>query len=72
MPCARMQARSAPWSPRQIDALAELLQGLSHEEIARRRAATIASGSAVFDRATQQHRMQAFVEDLLARDSRAG
>jgi glycosyltransferase involved in cell wall biosynthesis len=63
---------SAPWSSRQIDALAELLQGLSREEIAHRRSATMASGSAVFDRATQQHRMHAFVEDLLARDAHAG
>jgi glycosyltransferase involved in cell wall biosynthesis len=64
-------AGSAPWSPRQIDALAELLQGLSREEIARRRAATIASHSAVFDRAAQQRRMKSFVEDLLARSTQS-
>ena len=59
-------AGTAPWSDVQIDALAELLRGLTREEIAQRRAATTASRSAVFDRATQQRRMQAFVEDLLA------
>jgi glycosyltransferase involved in cell wall biosynthesis len=65
-------AGDAPWSDAQIDALAELLQGLSRQEIARRRAATAASRSAVFDRATQQRRMQAFVEDLLAQSAQSG
>ena len=59
-------AGAAPWSPHQIEALAALLQGLSREDIAARRAATIASRSTVFDRATQQRRMHAFVDDLLA------
>jgi glycosyltransferase involved in cell wall biosynthesis len=62
----------APWSEVQIDALAELLGGLGREEIAKRRAATTASRSAVFDRAAQQRRMQAFVEDLLAQSAQSG
>lgn len=57
---------SAPWSTRQIDALAELLEGISWEDVTRRRAAASASGSAIFDRAAQQRRMCAFVDDLLA------
>lgn len=62
----------APWSERQIEALAELLQGLTRDELARRRAAASASRSAVFDRETQQRRMHAFIEDLLAPGAQAG
>jgi glycosyltransferase involved in cell wall biosynthesis len=64
-------AGRAPWSGVQIDALAELLQGLRRDDIAQRRAATTASRSAVFDRSAQQRRMHAFVEDLLARSAQS-
>jgi hypothetical protein len=61
----------APWSSRQIDALVELLEGISRQEITRRRAAASASRSAVFDRTAQQRRMRAFVDDLLAANAQA-
>ena len=61
----------APWSSRQIDALVELLEGISWQEIARRRAAASVSRSAIFDRETQQRRMRAFVDDLLAPTAQA-
>jgi glycosyltransferase involved in cell wall biosynthesis len=61
----RLRGR-APWSPTFVDALTALLDGLSRTEIESRRAAARAASSDVFDRAAQQRRMHAFVEDLLA------
>lgn len=57
---------AAPWDPRYIEALAELLRGVSANDVATRR--TAASGAALeqFDRRAQQRRVTAFVEDLLA------
>ena len=60
---------AAPWSPRYISALAELLEGLSAEEVARRRAAIDRVDPDTFDRDEQQRRMCAFVMDVL--DARA-
>ena len=60
---------AAPWSPRYISALAELLEGLSAEEVARRRAAIARVDPDTFDRDAQQRRMCAFVVDVL--DARA-
>jgi glycosyltransferase involved in cell wall biosynthesis len=57
---------SAPWSATYVDALTELLTGLDRDEIECRRAAARAVSGAVFDRAAQQRRMAAFVEDILA------
>jgi glycosyltransferase involved in cell wall biosynthesis len=62
---------AAPWSRRQIDALAELLQGISRQEIARRRSAASTSRSDVFDRGVQQRRLRAFVDDLLPASAQA-
>lgn len=56
----------APWSEEYVDALAVLLGALTPAEIARRREAIRARGDAQpFDKATQQRRMAAFLEDLL-------
>ncbi|HUA11789.1 MAG TPA: glycosyltransferase [Solirubrobacteraceae bacterium] len=57
---------SAPWSPIHVRALAELLEGLTAEEVARRRDAMRSRTSEPFDKATQQRRMKAFVEDLIS------
>ncbi len=63
----------APWSPAYVHALAELLESLSAAEITQRREAIGRRGTEPFDKAAQQRRMSAFVEDLLAdRRSRAG
>jgi glycosyltransferase involved in cell wall biosynthesis len=56
----------APWSETFVDALSELLQGLSHAELEDRRAAAVAASGEVFDREAQQRRMTAFVGDILA------
>ncbi len=57
---------AAPWSERYLDALVALLEGLTPEDLARRRAAVAARRGEPFDLASQQRRMRAFVEDLLA------
>jgi glycosyltransferase involved in cell wall biosynthesis len=56
----------APWSVEYIDALAELLEGLSAQEIARRRAAIAQLRYNPFDKLAQQRRMCEFVTDILA------
>jgi Glycosyl transferases group 1 len=57
----------APWSSTYTDALAELLEHLSSEEIARHREAIGALRERPFDKAAQQERMREFVADILAR-----
>ena len=61
-----------PWGPVYIDALAELLQALTAEEVARRRSALAASRSDRFERTLQQRRMRDFVADILAERDRDG
>lgn len=58
----------APWDPAYVAALAELLEGLDAAELARRRETLgqRARAAEPFDKAAQQRRMRAFVEDLLA------
>jgi hypothetical protein len=58
---------AAPWSETYVQALAELLEGLSGEEIARRRE-LIAGGRSqeLFSLAAQRTRVCAFVEELLS------
>ncbi len=56
----------APWSPVYISALAALLDGLSGEEIDRRRDAARRIRAEPFDKLAQQRRMCEFVEELLA------
>jgi hypothetical protein len=53
-----------PWSEEYVQALAGLLDGLSPEELAARRAAVPADHPA-FDRERQVRRVTAFVNDLL-------
>ena len=55
----------APWSAAYVDALSQLLEGLSAEEIARRRDAISRVRSDMFDKLIQQQRMSAFVADIL-------
>jgi glycosyltransferase involved in cell wall biosynthesis len=62
----------APWSSTYVDALAELLQTLSANEIAERRSAVARRRGEPFDKLTQQRRMSAFVQDILSGASRAG
>lgn len=61
-----------PWGPVYIDALAALLEGLTAEEVARRRAALAASRSDRFERTVQQQRMRDFVQDILAERVHSG
>jgi glycosyltransferase involved in cell wall biosynthesis len=56
----------APWSEEYVDALSELLEGLSAEQIARRREAIAHLHADTFDRLAQQRRMCDFVGDILA------
>jgi glycosyltransferase involved in cell wall biosynthesis len=56
----------APWSATYLDALSELLEGLSAQEIARRRDAISRLGPSPFDKLAQQRRMSEFVTDILA------
>jgi glycosyltransferase involved in cell wall biosynthesis len=56
----------APWSATYVHALSELLEGLSAQEIARRRDAISRLGSSPFDKLAQQRRMSEFVTDILA------
>jgi glycosyltransferase involved in cell wall biosynthesis len=62
---------SAPWSATYIDALTALLQELRPSDIDTRRQAAIAAQSQIFDRAVQQRRMHAFIEDILAAHSQS-
>jgi glycosyltransferase involved in cell wall biosynthesis len=61
-----------PWGAVYIDALAELLQALTAEEVARRRSALAAARSDHFERSAQQRRMRDFVQDILAERDRDG
>ncbi len=62
----------APWSELYIRALAELLESLSPEEVARRRDAIARRRADPFDKATQQQRMSEFVRDILAERGASG
>jgi glycosyltransferase involved in cell wall biosynthesis len=55
-----------PWSSTYEDALVELLESLSPEEIARRREAIGRRSSEPFDRLAQQRRVSEFLRDILA------
>jgi glycosyltransferase involved in cell wall biosynthesis len=55
-----------PWSSTYADALVELLESLSAEEIRRRREAIRARGDDPFDRLAQQRRVGEFVGDILS------
>ena len=59
-------ARARSWSAVYIGALAQLLDALSSDEIARRREAALHRQADPFDMLAQQRRMGAFVDDLLA------
>ncbi|HUB35256.1 MAG TPA: glycosyltransferase [Solirubrobacteraceae bacterium] len=61
---------AAPWSAVYIEALSELLERLTAEEVARRRAAIAGAHADVFDRGVQQRRMGEFVRDILAAGGR--
>jgi hypothetical protein len=61
---------AAPWSPVYGDALVELLEEITPEQIAERRAAIRSWGADPFDKVTQQQRMTEFIEDLLASRAR--
>jgi hypothetical protein len=52
----------APWQPEYLDALAELLEGMTARALARPRPPT----SSTFDAETQRRRVQAFVDEVLA------
>jgi hypothetical protein len=56
---------AAPWSPEYLDALTALLEGLSREQVTRRRDAIAGRRAEQFDLGEQQRRMGSFVEDLL-------
>lgn len=56
----------APWSEQYVSALAELLDGMTPEELARRRAAAEPAGAGLFDADTQRARVSAFLRDILA------
>jgi glycosyltransferase involved in cell wall biosynthesis len=56
----------APWSERYIDALSELLDGVSQSEVAERRHAVEVRVGKPFDGPSQQQRVGAFIADLLA------
>jgi hypothetical protein len=56
----------APWSEEYVDALSELLEGLSSEQIAQRREAVARVHADTFDKLAQQRRACDFVSDILA------
>jgi hypothetical protein len=56
----------APWSEEYVTALAELLERMTPDELARRRAAAARAGSGVFDADAQRARVSAFLRDILA------
>lgn len=57
---------ATPWSEEYVSALAELLERVSHEELAQRRSIVAADEWPEFDRDAQLARVQAFMEDVLA------
>jgi glycosyltransferase involved in cell wall biosynthesis len=57
---------AAPWSPSYLDALVELLGGLTREDVHARSQAVRERHSDPFDRAEQQRRAGTFVRDLLS------
>ncbi len=59
-----------PWSEVYVDALARLLEGLTVEQLQRRRTAAERRHEQLFDMCAQQQRVCAFVEDLLAQQDR--
>jgi glycosyltransferase involved in cell wall biosynthesis len=61
---------SAPWSPVYVEALTRLLETLTVEELAQRRAALAGLSNDPFDKLAQQRRMTEFVDDLLASRAR--
>jgi glycosyltransferase involved in cell wall biosynthesis len=61
---------AAPWSSVYGDALVELLEEITPEQIAERRTAIRSWGADPFDKVTQQQRMTEFIEDLLASRAR--
>jgi glycosyltransferase involved in cell wall biosynthesis len=63
---------SAPWSETYIDALTALLATLTAADIDARRRAASACRAEIFDRAAQQRRMRAFIQDILAARAQAG
>ncbi len=63
--CWRLPGRS-PWSSTYVDALADLLEGLSPVAIAERRAAIRRLPGDQFDQRAQQRRTSEFVSDILA------
>jgi Glycosyl transferases group 1 len=58
-----------PWSRPYIDALSALLQRVTPDEVAAKRAAAEAHRVGVFDREAQQQRVTAFIEDILTSSS---
>jgi hypothetical protein len=57
---------AAPWSPRYVDALVELLRGITRDQVSARAEAARSRRTDPFDRSEQQRRASAFVRDLLA------
>lgn len=55
----------APWSPRYVDALTELLEAITPAEISERREAIARRTDDTFDRSAQQRRVATFVRDIL-------
>jgi hypothetical protein len=56
----------APWSERYIDALAAWMSDVSARDVAERRGALERRRTDPFDQRTQQQRVRAFIEDVLA------
>jgi glycosyltransferase involved in cell wall biosynthesis len=56
----------APWSSIYLEALVELLEALTREQVQQRRQAVRSRRSDPFDKDAQQLRMSEFIEDLLA------
>ncbi len=56
----------APWSQTYVDGLAELLEGLTPSAIAERRSALQDRQAGTFEKAAQQRRFGAFLDDLTA------
>jgi glycosyltransferase involved in cell wall biosynthesis len=63
---------SAPWSETYIQALSELLETLSADEVRERTEATRTRQGEPFDRDTQKRRMTAFISDILSAHARKG
>jgi hypothetical protein len=56
----------SPWDPRYVEALRELMRGVTRADIQARREA-LPNGSGPFDRSRQQRQVAAFVGDLVER-----